>query len=892
MDRSGDVDAALSRARAHAPFLRGAMQRSPDIVEIFRSEGADAAVAAALARSEDDVGVELRRRRDALALAVALGDLSGEFDLETATRHLSDFADRAIDRALAAAIDKRVPGAPLEGITAIALGKLGSRELNYSSDVDLILLYDPERLPRRERDDPAEAAMRISREMVRLLQERTVDGYVARVDLRLRPASEVTPIALPVSAAISHYESAALGWERAAFIRARCAAGDALLGSQFLEAVQPFVWRRALDFGVIEEIGSIAARVRDHYASGQTFGPGFDLKRGRGGIREVEFSVQALQMIHGGRDPTLRTAATLDSIVALNQKGHLDRDGAAMLAEAYRRLRTAEHRIQMVDDKQTHEIPRDEAALENVAALAGWNEASSWLDWLRGHVDAVAGGFNKLMPSEAVQVLPTDREKLDRALARAGLEEREGALRLIAQWRTGRARSLRSPAARSAFEAMLPTMIEAIAAAPDPAHALNRFADIVEGIPSGVNFYRLLEARPELARLLARILSTAPALAQQLARRPALLDGLLDRSMFDPLPDAETFAAMLGEQLDPLEYDVALDRVRAMVGEKRFALGVQLIDGKHDPLDIAKGYARVAEGAILALGERTRREFEIAHGKFDGDGLIILGLGRLGGEALTHASDLDIIFLYDMPTGEQSDGPRPLGPTDYYNRLASRISAALSVPTARGPLYEVDTRLRPQGTKGSLAVSMDAFAAYQRSEAWTWEHLALCRARPIFGSEAAQETACAILADIYGMDRDVTKLREDAAAMRAEMMQAKPPKGPFDIKLGAGGLVDLEFAVHVTQLATHEGLDPDLARATEQLAEAGLAPASLPADNRLLTAMLVVMRLIAPDTNKPARASRDLLAEVTGYPDWEALLEACQQARQRISDYWEKVRHA
>ncbi len=352
-DRSG----AVGRAEAHAPFLREALRAWPEIGQLFLAEGAAAAAAASLAIERDGVEATLRARRQRLALAVALGDLSGELSLEQVTLLLSTFADRAIEEALKLAMTERVLDAEQAGFAVIGLGKLGSVELNYSSDVDLSLLFDPETLPRRAREEPGEAAVRIGRRLIEILQRRTADGYVERVDLRLRPSPEVTPIALPVDAAISHYESSALPWERAAFIRARVVAGDQAVGRRFLEAIEPFVWRRSVDFGVIEEVRQISVRIRDHFAQNAHIGPGFDLKRGRGGIREVEFFVQIQQMIHGGRDPSLRLPATLDAIPALEAAGHLSAETANSLAKAYRLLRTAEHRVQMVDDAQTHLLP-------------------------------------------------------------------------------------------------------------------------------------------------------------------------------------------------------------------------------------------------------------------------------------------------------------------------------------------------------------------------------------------------------------------------------------------------------------------------------------------------------------------------------------------------------
>ncbi|MBW0144427.1 bifunctional [glutamate--ammonia ligase]-adenylyl-L-tyrosine phosphorylase/[glutamate--ammonia-ligase] adenylyltransferase [Sphingomicrobium clamense] len=878
---------ALERAKAHSPFLRRLCEQRESLVATFLEEGSEAAISEALDVRDEDVVRALRRQRGGLALTVALGDLAGELSLEEVTRHLSDFADRAIDQALAAALSERCEGAALQGISVISLGKLGSRELNYSSDVDLILIYDPDRLPVREGRDVAEEAVRIGQRFVKILQERTPDGYVVRVDLRLRPASEVTPIVLPVDAAISHYESQAMGWERAAFIRARVGGGDPVLGQRFLDAVQPFVWRRAIDFGAVEEIRAVGARIRAHYAEGQHFGPGYDLKRGRGGIREVEFYVQAQQLIHGGRAPELRVPATLDAIAALSVAGHFDETTATVLADAYRDLRTAEHRVQMIDDRQTHDIPEQAEALEQVAALAGAS-SEAWLGSLEPHTGRVGALFDDLAGDE--RRLPRDAAKLERTLDKLGFDDARSAARLIGEWRTGRARSLRSMPARRAFEAMLPGLVEAIAEAPHPNHALNRFADLVDRLPSGINIYRLLEARPDLAQQLALILSLAPALADQLARRPVLFDGLVDRSALGSPGSAADMAEALTEEMEPLDYDVALDRARRSINEKRFGVGVQLISGRVDPLEAARRYAVIAEGAVRALAARTVREFELIRGRFpEGGGLVILGLGRLGGEALTHASDLDIIFLYDVLSEGRSNGARPLGPGDYYNRLANRVSAALSVPTAAGPLYEVDTRLRPEGKNGPLAVSIDAFLDYQRNDAWTWEHMAMARARVVYGDPKSAATVMDGLHDILTAERDGEDTLEAVRAMRRQMREHKPPKGPHDLKLSEGGLVDLEFGVHARQLLAGDHFHPDLNKAVDALVGAGLAPDTLVEDHRLLTRALVAMRLVAPDDGQPSRAARGWLAKELNKQDWDSLLAALDAARQRVAEFWQST---
>jgi glutamate-ammonia-ligase adenylyltransferase len=886
---SADRAGALTRATKHAPFLAAAAAAFPDIAQAFVEEGSETAVARALAIDGGSVGERLRRRRHALALAVALADLSGEQPLEWVTAALSDFADAAMAEAIKAAMLERVPDEQPRGLAILALGKLGSRELNYSSDVDLVLLFDPETLPRRARDEPGEAAVRYGRRFIELMQQRTPDGYVARVDLRLRPSPEVTPIVLPAEAAISYYESSALPWERAAFIRARAAAGDLALGRTFLDEIHPFIWRRALDFGAIQEIRDISLRIRDHYAQGQAFGPGYDLKRGRGGIREAEFFTQVQQLIHGGREPELRAPATLDALDALADAGRLEPDMAKSIGDAYRALRTAEHRIQMIDDRQEHRLPVDPAAFEAVAKLDGRASAADLLAELAPHVEAVGRLFDGLV-SEREERLSNDPDILRSELLAMGFVEIEEAFRRIGDWRSGRARSLRSPAARAAFEEMLPTLMRAVAAGPEPIRALNRFGDIVDKLSSGVNLYRLLGARPQLADLVALILAHAPPLAEQLGRRPTLLDGLIDESSFAPPPTAPTLTGRLLPVVRDEPFDLALDRIRRMVGERRFAYGVQLLAAHRDPIVIAEGYSDLAEAAIVAFAEGVRREFERTHGKVPGGELVVLGLGRLGGRALTHASDLDLIYLFDAPPGAQSDGAKPLPATDYYNRLASRIGAALATPTAAGPLYDVDTRLRPQGAQGMLAVSLDAFEAYQRSEAWTWEHMALCRARPLTGSEEARAKVRDLICSILQTPNDPAKIRADAAAMREEMARHKPPAGPLDIKLGPGGLVDLEFTVHTLQITHRIGLDPRLEVALEALVGAGLIDEGADPDLRLLSRMLVVLRLVGSKGMEPAEQSQALVASLCGHADWLSLLAAVDQARQRISARWAAVR--
>jgi len=881
---------AIARAEAHAPFLRRLMARRPAVADRLAAADLEGALAAARADAADapGVGAMLRRERQGLALAVAIGDLAGALPLERVVRLLSDFADRALDLAIRTALVERYPDDEPRGFAGIALGKHGSRELNYSSDIDPILIFDPQTMPHREREEPVEAAVRIGRRVVELLQHPDADGYVLRVDLRLRPSPEATPIALPVEAAISYYESAALPWERAAFIRSRAAAGDLALGEGFLSAIRPFVWRRALDYGAIGEIRGISRRIRDHHAQGQRLGPGFDLKRGRGGIREVEFFAQIHQLIHGGREPGLRVPATLDALAALAGAGRIGQDEAAVLADAYRLYRTIEHRLQMVEDQQTHRLPRAEDDLANVARLHGLADGPALVALLAPPVEAVGTLYDGLDPAEDAG-LSEDAERLDGVLAEAGFPEPAAARARIEAWRSGKNPASRSAAARAALEDMLPGLVRTLGRAPDPMTAINRFDAIVSGLPSAISLFRLLEAQPALGRILAHILCHAPTLSEAISRRPVLLDRLIDASAFDPPGSVDALASEYASGEQGEDYQALLDRVRRLVGEGRFALGVQLIEGASDPLAVAAGYSRLAEAAIRVLADATIAEFEAAHGRVPGGGLVILALGRLGGGALTHASDLDLVYLFDGDHLAESDGRKPLGATQYFNRLASRISVALSVPTASGPLYEVDTRLRPSGTQGLLAVSIDSFARYQAESAWTWEHMALCRARTVYGQAGPREAVDEIVRRTLDAERDEAALLAAAVKMRGDMARHKPAAGPFDVKLIDGGLVDLEFCIHVSQLRHRRGFDPRLGQAARLLAAEGLLPERLVDAYDLLARLLVTLRLVAPGSAEPDPGSRSLVARACGADDWNALLGAYAAAREAVSAGWRAI---
>ena len=839
---------AAATAWAHSPFLKGLLRRRPAVLATIATTDPEAAFADAMAFAADanrPVAERLRQARGDVALLVAIADLAGLWPLERVTSALSDFADLAIDTAIGAALAER--GAPNAGLAALALGKLGSHELNYSSDVDLILVHDPDLIPRRAHEDPGEAAVRIARRAVALLADATPDGYVQRVDLRLRPSSEITPISLSVAAAEHYYQSQALTWERVAFIRARAAAGDVVLGQGLLDNIRAFVWRRSLDWTAVRDIQAVSLRIRDHFDAGQKIGPGFDLKRGRGGIREIEFFTQIHQLIWGGRAPELRCPATLDGLAALAAAGHVAPAEAAQLATSYRTLRTLEHRLQMRADEQTHAVPRLAAERSAVAMLAG---ARDWAEVERRLVAATAPvgqAYDRLIDAAAptMNAIPASpagwAKRHHPAIAKAIVP-------LIARWRGGTLRALRSEAARDAFEAVLPALITGVAAAADPETAAARLDGFLAALPQGVQFFALLQANPRLVDLLGQLLGVAPVLADALARQPALFDVMLAPDAFAPLPDATALTAELAGFIGPAAaLEDTLDRVRRWTGERRFQLGAQLIEGRADPIDAARSLSDLADAALAVIVPAVAADFARSHGRVAGGEPVVLALGRYGGRALTHASDLDLVYLFTGNHEAVSDGPKPLPAALYFNRFAARLTAALSVPTAAGALYDVDTRLRPWGAKGMLALSVTSFARYQADDADAWEHMALTRARGVGNCPAVTKAIAATLA----RQRDPETLRRAVAAMRVDIAAAKPAKGVYDVKLAPGGLVDLEFVVHFLQLRDGIGVGPDVAAAITALTAAGHLPSGLGAAHATLTRFLVLLRLVAAGAAVP-----------------------------------------
>jgi len=798
--------------------------------------------------STDAIMSALRVAKRRAALAIAIADIAGLWPLERVTQALSDFAAAtlrlAVRHQLWQAVSRgwlRVPNPDepdrASGFFLLGLGKLGAGELNYSSDVDLVALYDDERVVAHDREGLGQNFVRLTRNVVRMMQERTHDGYVFRTDLRLRPDPAATPIALSATAAELYYEGLGQNWERAAFIKARPVAGDIEAGEAFLRRLKPFLWRRHLDFAAVRDIHSIKRQIHAHRGGARIAVAGHNLKLGRGGIREIEFYAQTQQLIWGGREPGLRVRGTCEALRALVTGGHLRPEVAEQLIESYAFLRRVEHRLQMIDDQQTQALPERPEKLEALAVFLGYPDAASFGAAVTGHLRRVEEHYGRLfeeapeLGAAAGNLVFTgaehDPETLE-TIARLGFGDPKAVSRVVRGWHHGRYRAMRSTRARELLTELTPALLSALGRAVNPDAAFMSFDRFLSRLPSGVQLFSLFHSNPELFGLVAEIMGSAPRLAEQLAQNPILLDAVLDADFFHPLPTREGLAADLAEALRQAgDFEEVLDVTRRWCNDRKFQVGVQMLRGSLDPEAAGPVLADIAQTLIAVLVEPVTAEMAETHGRVPGGALAVVALGKLGGREMTMTSDLDLLFIYDAPESvEASDGRRPLAPSHYYVRLAQRLLGAITALTGEGRLYEVDMRLRPSGEKGPLATSLKGFRDYHRRDAWTWEHMALTRARVVAAPPPLAAAIEAALREVLTAPRDPERLLLDAADMRARIERAHPSTLVWEGKRVRGGLIDLEFIAQYLELRhahTHpEVLSPSTTDALARLAERGV----------------------------------------------------------------------
>ena len=903
-------------ARRWPERLRQALERAPDdrLAEILALTGAPAP-----AETVDQLKRRLRLLKAELHLLTALADVGGVWDLDRVTDALTRFADAAARASLSLVAaaerargrllgDPDDPAGPIPGFFGLAMGKYGAFELNYSSDIDLSLFYEPAVLPLADGVEGQAFVNRIAQQLTSLIAERTAEGYVFRLDLRLRPDPSSTPPVVPAPAALHYYETVGQNWERAAFIKARPAVGDLVLARAFLDELRAYVWRRSLDYAAVADIHSIKRQIHVFKADERLEAAGANLKLGAGGIREVEFFAQTQQLILGGRDPSLRSPRTLDALDALVAARHVAPDAAEDLKAAYHALRSLEHRVQMLNDEQSHTLPEDDDARARVAALSGEADLAAFDARVGDILKTVNRRYGELFAGE--EALSTsfgslvftgvedDPETLQ-TLARMGFSDPAQVSRTIRSWHHGRIPATRTERGRELFTRLGPRLLETAAATGVPDAAFTRFAVFFSGLSSGVQVQSLFLAQPKLFELVVRVLALAPRLAGVLARRPAALDAMLDSRFFQPLSDdSGVCAEIVSDAARAPGFEAAMDAVRRIWREQAFRVGVQIMSGGSGPEAAGQGFSDLADACVQGLAPAALKEAERLGGAMDGR-VAVLALGKLGSREMTATSDLDLMALYEAEPGAHS-AVKHWAPETFFSRFTQRLIAALSAPTAEGTLFDIDMQLRPSGAKGPVAVSLAGFEDYYAGEADTWEFLALTRARVVWSSDAAfgDEVARAVEAALR-RPRDAAATAADVRDMRALMERERSASGFWDLKLAPGGLVDAEFAAQHLQIVHAAGggpLRPGTLDAFAALAAAGIgdsealqALAEAWSLQQGLSQLLKAALDERADPETEPEAFKAMLAKAGGVADFAALKSRLQHIRARARAAFEKA---
>ncbi|ESR22820.1 bifunctional [glutamine synthetase] adenylyltransferase/[glutamine synthetase]-adenylyl-L-tyrosine phosphorylase [Lutibaculum baratangense] len=851
-----------------SPWLRGRLVAQPPLLQETLQADPDARLEALCASLQEELRAApdqaaamrcLRRFKTKAAVLIALADLGEVWDVDRVTEAMTLIADTVVQGAVdflvrqLAVRDKITPGDPEDpaadsGLVVLAMGKHGAGELNFSSDIDLIVFFDLDKAPLGDRLEGQKLFVRLTRDLVKLLGEYTEDGYVFRVDLRLRPDPGATAAAISVEAALQYYESLGQNWERAALLKARPCAGDIEAGQAFLKEIAPFIWRKYMDFAALADVHAMKRQIHAAKGHEKVAVAGHNLKLGRGGIREIEFFAQTQQLVAGGRHHELRVRQTLVALDRLAEGGWINAAERDELKEAYRFLRRLEHRLQMVADEQTHTLPEGDAQLERFARFSGFENADELSKALLDRLRTVQGHYAGLFENAPTLSAGTgslvftggedDPETLE-TLSQMGFQSPKSVTAAVRAWHFGRIPATRSARARETLTEIVPALLEALSRSANPDAAFAALERFLNRLPAGVQLFSLLRSNPDMLKLLANILGAAPRLSEFLGRRPRVFASVLEPDFFDELPDEQALQDHLDETLrDARSYEDALDRARIFGQEQAFLIGVRLLSDTLSASDAGHAFSRLADVLVKRLHELASDELAKRHGRVPGGGSAVLAMGKLGSREMSATSDLDLILLYepDQDTA-QSDGERPLAPSQYYARLTQRLVAALSAPTAEGQLYEVDMRLRPSGRAGPVATRVGGFAQYHEKEAWTWEHMALTRARVIAAPPAMRERIEGIIRDILTRERDPETLKRDIAEMRGRIEKEKSTDNPWDLKTVPGGLIDLEFIAQYLQLAHGADCPQILLRETSSVLvaaqEAGLLR---PEDGRRLVA--------------------------------------------------------
>jgi glutamate-ammonia-ligase adenylyltransferase len=869
-------------------------------------------------RVETQVAQVLRRKKAEAALLIAVADIGEVWPL---TRVL-DVQTKLADAVIAAAVDYLIADAQRRGKLAcadpeqpargcgyfvLAMGKMGAGDLNYSSDVDLIVFYEA----KQAGDGVVPVFLRLTRALVRLLQERTGNGYVFRVDLRLRPDPAATQIAMSTAAGLDYYESRGQNWERAALIKARPCAGDLAAGERFLAELSPFIWRKYLDFASVADVHAMKRQIHAYRGHAEIAVEGHNIKLGRGGIREIEFFVQTQQLIAGGRHPELRGRATLASLAALHSGEWIDERAASELAGAYCFLRTVENRLQMVADEQTHTLPAERDSLDGFARFCGFSNRDGFAETLLLHLRNVqrhyAGLFEQPLsersdrPNLAFPPQADDPQTLDRLLEMGFRQPLEVSM-LVRRWQTDAYRSLKGAFARGQLAEIVPVLLHHFSRMSNPDEAVIAFDRFLAGLHGSGRLFSLLRQNQDLIALLALVLGSAPRLADSLAQFPEVMDAVIDPSFFGALPDEGELAAALHRSLEQASsHEELLDRVRMFAQEQIFLIGTRILSGTASADQAGEAFARLAGALIRSVSRTVETRFTAEHGRIAGQQFAILALGKLGGREMTANSDLDLIVVYDFDHEHpESAGRRPLYGAQYFSRITQRLIGALTARTNYGVLYQVDMRLRPSGRSGPLATQIDGFADYQENEAWTWEHMALTRARVVSAPAEFGKRVEDVVRRVLCRARDAQALAADILDMRNAIAAEKGDRDRWDVKYAAGGLIDIEFIAQYLQLAhawqTPDLLDTSTARVLDNAWRLGILEAQdadvLRPAVRLYQSLTQILRLCLPRPLDPATEAPGfmaLLCRAADVPDFATLDATLAEAQAKVRASFSRI---
>ena len=773
-----------------------------------------------------DLMKHLRIAKAHIALIIAFADLSGAWELTKITKSLSDFAEIALNISVNFLLKDGINSGNLchdiinddyannSGYVILAMGKLGGYELNYSSDIDLIVLFDLEVVKYCGKRSPQDFFVKLTQKLVKIMSDRTADGYVFRTDLRLRPDPGATPVALSMEGAEIYYQTVGLNWERAAMIKARPIAGDLTEGLHFLDRIRGFVWRRYLDYAAIADIHAIKKLIHEHHSHGGIMLEGHDVKLGRGGIREIEFYAQIHQLISGGREPSLRIGPTSLALNALCENNKLTKQENETLQEVYVFLRTLEHRLQMINDDQTHELPTDKDDLIRISKFMGFEFFADFEMAVINRLNSVNTLFNELLhdtnqtddEDKTLLSFPLDKyhpSTID-AIENANFQDAKKAYELIQGWMLGRYRACRTDRAREILKKLIPEILKVFSEQVNPDAVLVKFDDFLSRLPSGVQLFSFIKAQPWLLELLAQIIGMAPFLSSQLSRNPMMLDAVLNAEDFKNNSSLNDLTKSLDEQL-LLARDLQdiLDHTRKWVNEAKFQVGLQILRGNTDVIHSGETLTHIAEISLNTILSHVKTEFAIKHGIIENSALCILAMGKLGSYEFTTTSDVDIVLIYDADDmSALSNGAKPLSVNHYYARLSQNFINSITALTGEGKLYEVDMRLRPSGTAGPLAVSIESFNDYQKGQAWTWEHMALTRGRVISGPDTLRNKIKATIHSILSHPvRNHDNLLHEVANMRVKLAKNFGTDNIWSMKNIRGGIIDVEFICQYTLLA-------------------------------------------------------------------------------------------